>query len=71
MDDISFSSTTLRTFANLKINFLTKYSRRLERFKICFLVLLSYKFVDHFNSLIVYFTDQKYTNEPKPIKKPM
>ena len=53
---INFSSR----FANLKISFiLTNYSRRLGRIKICFLVLLSNKFNDHFNSLIVYFTDQK------------
>ena len=38
----------LRTFANLKIYFfLTNYSRRLGRFKICFLVLLSsFQFID-------------------------
>ena len=53
--DISFSSTIFRTFAII----LTNYSRRLGRFKICFLVLPSNKFVDHFNSLIVYFIDQK------------
>ena len=37
-------STTLRTFANLKINF---YLNELLKIKICFLVLLINKFVDH------------------------